>query len=182
MSIAKSILQVSAIALFVGALCSNTAHAADGSFPVTSNVVQSCVVTIPAAMDFGVYDAFGVNETADRLAEANINVQCSAGTPAATMYMSKGTITVPADQSCDSSKRYMYNGANPLAYSLHQDSSRVGYWGCKLGTASLGGKAIGPFTNSLTPITTTVYGKIAKNQQLAPVGTYTDTVNVWISF
>lgn len=181
----KTSLAVSALML---TSVSVVAQAAD-NIQISANVVQSCVVTVPTALNFGKYDYLSANATtgADLNAQTTVNVQCNSGTPSATVFLGKGNTNATAYQACTSAVRELRQDGtsttNKALYYLYKDSARTDAWGCNTtaGTATTGGKAVGPFTNSLTPIVLTVYSSVTKGQNLT-VGNYTDTVNVWVAF
>lgn len=164
-----------------------SAHAAD-KFSVDATVVQSCVLSVPSALNFGEYDPTGINLTEDKMAQTTINVKCASGTGAAIMYIDKGTTKNSTYSQCGSNTRQMFLNGNTASteaplYYLFKDSSLTNAWGCQEGsTSNLGGMTAGPFTSSITPINLTVYGKVTKNQSTIAVGSYSDVVSVWIAF
>jgi len=164
------------------------AGSADKNIAIDATVVQSCVLEVPAALDFGQYDPTGINLTEDQLATATINVKCASGTGAAILYVDKGTTKNATYNQCGSNTRQMFLNGNTAStdaalYYLYKDSSMTNALGCQEGsTSNLGGTVVGPFTSSIRPINMTVYGKVTKNQSTLAVGSYSDVVNVWIAF
>ena len=58
---------------------SGNSRAAD-TFQVNASVGPKCILTIPQALDFGMYDAIGVNLTDPIRAQADIQVKYTNGT------------------------------------------------------------------------------------------------------
>lgn len=164
------------------------AYAANDTIRVDADVVQSCVLEVPTALNFGEYDPTGINLTEDKMAQTTIQVKCASGTGAAMMYIDKGTTKNATYTQCTSTTRQMFLNGNSgsveaASYFLYKDASMTNAWGCQVGTAAnLGGSVTGPFTSSITPINVTVYGKVTKNQSTLAVGDYSDVVSVWIAF
>ena len=77
-----------AIAAFAGA-----AHAGSspqtGSFNVTANVANSCVITATPTLAFGAYDPTDVNNTTALDGQSSISVRCTRGT-VATVALAQG--------------------------------------------------------------------------------------------
>lgn len=164
------------------------AHAANDTIRVDADVVQSCVLEVPGALNFGEYDPTGINLTEDKVAQTTINVKCANGTGSAIMYIDKGTTKNATYTQCANNTRQMFLNGNSssveaASYILYKDAALTNAWGCQVGsTSNLGGMVTGPFTSSITPINMTVYGKVAKNQSTLAVGDYSDVVSVWIAF
>jgi len=66
-------------------------------------------------------------------------------------------------------------GSNLLSYSLYEDSGHTTVWGQTIGTNTVTGTGTG------LPVTQTVYGQIPA-QQAMPVGAYTDTITVTVTY
>lgn len=163
------------------------AGSADRTIQIDTDVVQSCVLDVPAALDFGQYDPTGINLTEDLLATATVNVKCASGTSAAIMYIDKGITKNTTYNQCGSNTRQMFlngNSSSPegAVYYLFREASMSTAWGCRDGASNLGGVTVGPFTSSIRPINMTVYGKVPKNQVALAVGNYSDVVSIWITF
>jgi spore coat protein U-like protein len=69
----------------------------------------------------------------------------------------------------------MVSGGNTLNYSLFSNAGRTANWGNIVGTDTVNITGNGGLQN------TTVYGRIPASQ-LSPVGAYTDTITVTITF
>lgn len=161
---------------------SGNSRAAD-TFQVNASVGPKCILTIPQALDFGMYDAIGVNLTDPIRAQADIQVKYTNGTQNAIVYLGKGTS--PNYPTCDVSTRELALVGSPGVdgpnYYIYKDPARTTFFGCAQGTADLGGVAVGPFT-STQPMTVTAYGYITANQATLWVGDYVDQVQVSVEF
>jgi spore coat protein U-like protein len=133
-----------------------------GTFTVTVAVQSACAVT-GATLDFGTYTA---GQTTDRDLRADI----------AYSDCGPGTITLELDGggAADVAARKLRSGTNVLNYNLYRDSNRTALFGTGTNarTATLTGVSSGIFS---------VFGRIPKSQAV-PVGTYTDTVNITLTF
>jgi spore coat protein U-like protein len=76
--------------------------------------------------------------------------------------------------AADVAARKLRSGTNVLNYNLYRDSNRTALFGTGTNarTATLTGVSSGIFS---------VFGRIPKSQAV-PVGTYTDTVNITLTF
>lgn len=146
-------------------LTQGSAHAASttATFNVTATVATSCSVSA-SDLAFGTYDAASNTDT---LGTSTINVTCSLLTP----Y----TISLNNGGNASGSQRRMGSGASRLNYDLYRDVAMTNVFGTV--AAALGVSGIG--TGFSAP--TTVYGKLAKNQAIAP-GSYTDQVTVTLDY
>ncbi|MDA9288446.1 spore coat U domain-containing protein [Amylibacter sp.] len=140
---------------------------------VSSNVDVSCNITT-TNIDFDAYDAVGVNNTADLTAEGGINTTCTAG--------SGGNIKIGQglNKSDDSSDAYPMrrmvhatDNTEFLFYDVYSDSDRLVLWENDTGVAYIGDGS---------EQTLVVYGVVPKAQNLAIVGSYTDTLVVTINY
>jgi spore coat protein U-like protein len=71
----------------------------------------------------------------------------------------------------------MANGANLLNYAVYTDSARSTVWG----DGGAGATATIDGTGSGTAQSTTIYGRIPAGQTV-PAGSYSDTVNVTVTY
>jgi spore coat protein U-like protein len=87
-----------------------------------------------------------------------------------------GTLTFELDagQSGDVNNRVMLSGTNQLKYQLYRTSARNAIWG--LGTNAHGLQLLQPLSGTVP-----VYGRIAGGQTV-PAGTYSDVVNITLTF
>ena len=146
-----------------GALSYNFMDVTSQNMTVQAEVVANCTISV-INLDFGNYDPIVTHRNAADWLESDgsVTTQCTRGSSP------KMTLT-------SASAFKMANGANTLNYTLHVDS----------GTGTAGavwtpaGEAIA--ANGFTDVVTSVYGKLAGGQD-KPVGVYTDTVVVDITF
>ena len=136
---------------------------------ITVNVAAACRVT-PQDLNFGTYDSLAA---ASLSATSQISINCSKNTPF--------TVELNAGQHAGSGfNRNMANGTNLLGYQLYTNSSHTTIWGDGTGgTGTMSGTGTGP--GAAHTITETVYGEVPA-QQSVPVGSYSDTITVTVSF
>lgn len=139
------------------------AASVSANFNVTATVATSCAVSA-SDLAFGSYDAAA---NTDALATSAISVTCSLLTPYA-ISLDNGT-------NASGATRRMGSGASRLTYEIFRDVGLTGIFG--LATSSLGISGIG--TGFAIP--SVVYGKIPKNQAVAP-GSYTDQITVTVDY
>lgn len=154
-----------ALAIFALAPMAATYAATEtGSIAVSAEVAASCTLsTSPLA--FGSYTA-----TDDLDATTDLSLTCSSGT---TYDIA---LDVGTGAGATAAVRVMEDGsANPLNYALYNDSGRTQTWG----TTELTDTVAGTGTGSAETIT--VYGRVPQGQY-QPVGNYTDTVNVTVTY
>ncbi len=127
---------------------------------VTATVLSSCTIE-GGTLDFGQYvtgqsgDLDGVGEIVLTNCEGQVTIAMDGG--------SAGSV----------SARRMANAGNTLDYQLYRDPSRSQIWG-------QGGQAfLGQILASQA--TLQVFGRIPGGQSV-PAGTYTDTVNITLTF
>lgn len=158
--------------LAAGAVFTFTVSAAPAAtttttFNVTATVISSCS-TSASNLAFGNYDPLSL---VDKAATTTVNVTCSLLAPF-NLGISIGTNGVSVT---DRKMKITGGGSELLDYELFQDVTHLINWGNTVGTdtlASLGtGLAVG----------LPVYGVIPAGQNV-PVGSYTDTVTVTITY
>jgi spore coat protein U-like protein len=128
---------------------------------VTATVQSSCGLT-------GGTMAFG-NYTSGQTSALDVTGQISYANCNGTL-----SFELDAGQSGDINNRVMLSGTNRLNYQLYRTSAHNAVWG-------IGANAQG--LTLLTPLSGTipVYGRIAGGQTV-PAGTYTDLVNITMTF
>lgn len=132
---------------------------------VSAIVAAACTVTT-SPVTFGSQSNFATNIDAN----GSLTVTCTNAAPY-TIALDKG-----AGSGATVALRKMTSGVNTLSYSLYQGSVGSQIWGdTTLGTTIYSGTGTGLAQNII------VYGRIPSGQNPA-VGSYTDTVNVTISF
>lgn len=169
----KSVRQIGALALLVGAMLPAAAHAgtANATVAVTAAVTASCNIT-GGTLAFGNYSPLA-NTNTD--ATTNIAVACTKTTPY-SITLSKGVAF-----GATFAVRSMASVAAPtnlLNYSLYTDSAYTKIWGD--GTAATF-VATGAGTGTTQNIT--IYGRIPSGQTTAiPAADYSDTVTATINY
>ncbi|MFL5337927.1 MAG: spore coat U domain-containing protein [Geminicoccaceae bacterium] len=128
---------------------------------VSATVLSSCALS-GGTLSFGNYTS---GQPTDLDVDGSINyVNCS------------GTLTFALDGggSGNINARQMRQGANQLNYQIYRTASRSAVFGT--GADSQGKILIGTQSGTLT-----IYGRIPKSQ-IVPDGTYTDIVNITLTF
>jgi len=166
---AKRYRSMFAAALLIGGGVMNGADAqastATSSFVVSATVLSVCLVTA-SPLAFGNYDPTASTATSG---STTLAVTCTNGTPY-NVGLNAGTGT-----GASVTTRKMTFGSNLLSYSLYEDSGHTTVWGQTIGTNTVTGTGTG------LPVTQTVYGQIPA-QQAMPVGAYTDTITVTVTY
>lgn len=155
--------------LGVGLLTSGFAvHAATQttSFNVTASVVSACAVSA-ANLAFGNYDPLAVTNTDGT---TTVTVTCSLLAPY-NLGVSAGSYGT----GISARKMQIGAGTDTLNYSLFRDALRTLNWGVTIGTDTLSGLGTG------LAVPTTVYGRIPSAQN-APIGSYSDTLTVTVTY
>lgn len=131
------------------------------ALPMLAHAATSCSVTT-VSVPFGDYDVFTKKATKTT---GRVKVKCTA-TATYTISLSAGLGTFTS--------RVMTSGSKHLDYNLYTDSTRLTIWGD--GTS-------GTVTVSSTDAgnTYTVYGEIPGLQNV-PVGSYSDTITVTVTY
>jgi spore coat protein U-like protein len=140
------------------------ARVATPSFDVRANVVPNCLVTA-TDIDFG--NAGVLSSSVD--ATGSITVRCNAGV-SYQIALDGGTAG-----ATDPTAREMRNGPYRVRYGIYRDAARTQPWGNTLGVDTVSATATG-----LDQVYTT-YGRVPP-QPTPPVGTYTDTVVVTVTY
>lgn len=136
------------------------------SFDVTATVLASCDVTA-GDLAFGDYDPVAA---ANLDAETTLSVTCTNGTAYHVgMSLGSGSGATMAQRRMTES-----GGSQTLNYVLYQDTQRSVLWGNTGADRQAG-------TGDGTPDTIHVYGRVPM-QQAAPVGSYSDTIVVTVSW
>lgn len=139
------------------------------TFDVTATVVDSCSVS---ATDL----AFGNVEPVQGLDIDNtstVTVTCSLGTSYA-IALDDGANS--SDGSV-STRRMTDGSSNYLSYQLYSDPTRTTVWGETSGTDDVSG-----LTGTGLGLPAVVYGRIPSGQEETPTGSYSDTINVTVTY
>ena len=154
-----------ASAILLGASSAGAQTATD-SFTVSATVVDSCSVTAND-LSFGNYD---INDASPTDQTTTVDVTCSLGTTY-TVSLSDGI-----GAGATTAARQMTSTSDTLEYSLYQDSTRLSLWGSNTGVGTVAGVGTGASQ------TLTVYGRIPAGQTGKDVDSYSDTIQVTVSF
>lgn len=138
----------------------------------SSHALVSCTASASGIM-FGAYNPFS---SAPLDSTGNIGVTCSGILSSIAIY----TVSLSTGHG-SYADRSMVSGAHKLSYNIYRDSARL----LKLGDGSLGTVTIGDsLTLYISPLVKNhvIYGRISPLQTTVPVGTYTDSIVVTVSF
>lgn len=138
------------------------------TFTVSATVTNACSVSA-SNLAFGNINPL-TNATTATDATTTVSVTCSNGT-AYNVGLNAGAAT-----GATVTARKMVSGTNTLSYALYRDSARTANWGSTVGTDTVAGTGSGA-AQSLT-----VYGRVPSGQQSTPVGAYTDTITVTVTY
>lgn len=130
---------------------------------VSATVIANCSIdatSVPLA--FGNYDAVVANAATPKDAAASVDVTCTDGAVGVTLSAGNGT-------SFSGGTRHMTQAANTLAYELYSDAGRTTAFAAE------------PVTADGTVQTLDIFGRIPA-AEAAPVGSYTDTVVMTVTF
>ena len=145
---------------------------------VTANISATCSMS-NTDLDFGDYDATGINSSRDLLATATISTSCTSGTNG-VISMSGGSHVL----FCTSSKchRQMANQDETsfLRYNIYTNESLS--WGSVWSDNTSATNEVVKVIGSGVSQNTTVYGEITKNQRNAAAGSYTDTITITLNY
>jgi spore coat protein U-like protein len=160
--------------LAAGVMAAGVAQSATtpASFQVTANVQATCSASA-ATLAFGNYTPGAGALTGS----TNVTVKCTKGTTF-TVALNAGSTTGDAF-----AQRLMANGLATLQYNLFTTSGLATIFGDgSTGTATVGGTGAGVATANAVLIP--VFGSLpdSATNQAAPVGGYTDTIAVTVSY
>lgn len=125
---------------------------------------------------FGTYNPLSASAN---LSTGSVTVTCGINSIA---ILQSYTVALSTGGSASYAPRRMHAGANTLQYQLYRDAGRTSVWGD--GTAGSAVVSGGFLLSVLVPVsaTHTVYGRIPALQTSVPVGSYTDTITVTVSY
>lgn len=142
--------------------CAGTAN---DSFDVTATVLAACEVTAQDLV-FGNYDPVAA---ANLDAQTTMSVTCTNGTGYQIgLNLGSGTGATTAT-------RYMKKGSDLLGYTLYQNAGRTTLWGNTQNTDTRTGTGTG------SAATVDVFARVPMHQT-APVGNYSDTITVTVTW
>ena len=153
-----------------------------GEMDVTASIAVACSVAI-VDVAFGSYDALGVNKTAAKKASGTITATCTSGA-SGKITIDEGANKVATGSGASTlaaPMRQMRTDQTPgagqtqyLAYTLHAaDDDSTGQWN---GTSGV------TYVSAGADVVKTVYGFIPKNQTTSMKGSYSDKVQVSVTY
>lgn len=161
----------SLFALTATALCGSPLLAAAATtsttMAVSATVLTSCTAGA-SPLAFGNYDPSATSPTD---ATTTVTVTCT-GNATAVIGLDKGV----NGTSTTAREMILTGGTSKLNYALYQDAAHTLNWGNTAGTDTVSGSV-----TLATPLTETVYGRIAAGQT-PNAGSYTDTVTVTVTY
>lgn len=144
------------------------AASATGSFNVTTTVIDVCAVAT-SDLGFGTYNPIG---GAALDGTTTITVTCTLGTP----YNVQLDAGAHGGGSVNARKMQRTSGGTEtMNYSLYRNAGRTQNWGETDNTDTLSATGTGLTQDH------TVYGRIPASENV-PTGSYSDTVNVTVSY
>lgn len=162
----------SAYTIAVGFLIARPAAAATTAattMTTTAGVTASCAIGGTPALTMA-----GLTYGATATATGNLTITCTNGTGYNVLFdQGAGTAATTANRVLTGATA---GNTATLGYGLYRDAAYTLNWGNTVGTDTLAE------TGSGAAQTWPVYTKILTGLQTAPVDTYTDTVNVTVSY
>ena len=143
---------------------------------ISANINGSCTMS-NTDLNFGDYDAFGANATQDLLATATITTTCTPGT-IGSVKMDNGKhpsskVSRGRGPSSGGYNRNMASGSSKLKYEIYRNEGLTSVWNfLQYKTVIASG------TSEDLP----VYAKVFKNQLDAAAGSYTDIINITLTY
>lgn len=144
------------------------------TFTPTANVVHQCNAVTATALAFGTYTP---DATSAKTATSTIKVKCTKNSPV-TIALDKGMTALGAAAGTLTQRR-LVNGTNFLNYNIYTNASYTTIWGD--GTAGTFTQS-GALSKTVETMSWVLYGRIPAGQLNAAPGTYTDTVQVTVTF
>lgn len=155
-------------------LALSTPAAAQHTIPVSATVGESCVISSTPLL-FGAYDPTTNNRIR---AQSLINVKCTNGGASKRVALGEGKNPASGSTCASPLRRMVSSKGDMLAYQIYVNASENIPWGHCVNNSMV---LVPPSTSSLVPQEVPVFGAIPANQD-AQKGTYTDTLNIRISF
>ena len=145
---------------------------------VSADIDASCIMS-STDLDFGDYDAIGINSSRDLLATATILTTCTSGTNG-VITMSQGDHSLYC--VVNDCLRQLSNDEETsfLRYNIYTDENLYfsDIWNNDVDEMSSVAQVVG---NGVSQ-DMTVYGEIEKNQRNAAAGSYSDTITITINY
>jgi len=161
-------VNVAIIAICALAACTAAnATTATGTFTVQAAIIAACNVSA-STLNFGTYNPTSATALTG---SSTLSIYCTSGSPyTASLNLGSGGGAFTG--------RTMLSGSDTLTFNLYRDSSYSQVWGDGTGSTFT---VAGTGSGLLTANTVTVYGQIPISQD-KPVGTYTSTITVTVSY
>lgn len=160
---------ITAVAVAAGTGVSAQAANATSNLGISASVSANCSINTTQALSFGGYNHISTNASNPLVSTGKVEVACTTGSDSPSISIGQGGF-----YDTINSTRRLADGANFLAYKLYQDENYETEWSSGAGN-EVNAKANGSFVEY------TVYGRIDSNQNV-PVGNYSDTVSVTVTF
>ena len=145
---------------------------------VTASVTARCTMSV-TNLDFGAYDPIVANATQDLTASSTISTTCTLGTTG-VVTMSRGDhILYCVNNDCH---RRLANteGTSFLRYNIYTSSSY--YFSAVWNNDVEEMRSVAGVLGSGVSQNLTVYGEVPKNQKYATAGSYSDSINVTLTY
>ena len=145
---------------------------------VSADINASCIMS-STDLDFGDYDATGVNVTADLTATATISTTCTSGTNGVITMSGGSHSTFCMNSKCN--RRMANEGETSfLNYNIYTNESYS--WSVVWSDNPSATREIVQMMGAGVSQNTTVYGEIPKNQKNAAAGSYSDTIIITLRY
>lgn len=133
--------------------------------------IQSCTVS-NSSINFGLYNP--LDPISDDNNAASVQISCNVvGSGTASVGVALGT------SAGTLAARRLVNGSSFLNYNIYIDPSYTTIWGDNTAGTSIGSGTLSKIRETMS---WTLYGRIPAGQLNAAPGTYTDTVQVTVTF
>ena len=168
-----NILALSTMLLYAaGLILQANAATSTSEMNVTTNISATCTMS-NTDLDFGEYNAIGVNATQDLLATATITTTCTPGTIGSVKMDNGKHPSSKVSRRRGGYNRNMASGSSKLKYEIYRNESLTSVWNfLQYKTVIASG------TSEDLP----VYAKVFKNQLDAAAGSYTDIINITLTY
>ena len=171
---AMSAILVSTASLNLPAYASITAE----NMNVSANITANCSLS-NTDLNFGDYDATGINRSRDLLATATISTTCTSGATG-VVTMSNGDHSLYCVSSSCHRRMKGAGDTDFLRYNIYTDESLnfSAVWNHDVKQMGSVAQVVGNGASQGM----TVYGKIPKNQINATAGSYSDTIIITLTY
>jgi spore coat protein U domain-containing protein, fimbrial subunit CupE1/2/3/6 len=143
------------------------AGSSTGNMAISASVTNTCSITNSPSISFGSYSPLAGT---DLDVNGTISVACTKGTVATITLDAGGNSTHAVGTT-----RAMVSGTNYLSYEIYSNSGLTTVWG----TGANGVQE--PAAPSKAAVNYTAFGRVPNSQDV-PAGSYSDSVNITVSF